>query len=214
MVSKLMLILNAQKEALMGGLPVVTPQNVHSTLVELTKASDFAAPERFWTDPSKIPPKEPPPDPMIEAEKIKSSTTLQKTQAELQAEAQQAEQNRMLEKYKVDTDAQVKLSLADAQIEHSKHLEDQKTANAERLKRVEGEQGAGMEHLKAHLNPKMVEAQTKDRESQQKNDFVQKFMESQQAQTQAILDAVQKLGGPKKVVRGKDGRVESVVPIE
>ncbi len=46
-------------------------------------------------------------------------------------------------------------------------------------------------------------------------------MQSQQQQLQAIaqmfqevLGAVQRLGGPKKVVRGKDGRIDSVVPAD
>jgi hypothetical protein len=213
MVNRLMMIASMQEKALAGGLPICTPENAYQTAIELTKASDFSSPERFWTDPQKIPPKEPPPDPIIESEKIKSQTTLQKTQAELQAEAEQAEQNRMLEKYKVDTDAQVKLTLADAQIESQHRLEDKKG-------QTEDKKIGAQIHL-AQTAPKAVEANTKSAKTKQEGEFIQQFMQSQQQQTQAIaemfkevLGAVQRIGGAKKVVRGKDGRVESVVPAE
>ena len=212
MMSKLMLILNAQKEALAGGLPVVTPENVHASLVELTKAADFASPERFWTDPSKIPPKgPPPPDPTVVAmEQIKSQTALQTTQMETEQRERDSVRDTEVKRLQIETDAQVKVGLAQHQTEHAAQLE-----------RSKGEHAAGMAHLNAQLSPKLLEANTKERESQQKADFVQQFMQSQQAQTQAIAEmfkqvliAVQKLNGAKRVMRGKDGKVEAVVPVD
>ncbi|MGH7745699.1 MAG: portal protein, partial [Candidatus Dormibacteria bacterium] len=55
-IARLALMANKQMEALQAKVPVVTPENYYETLVELTKAADFAAPDRFWTDPKKIPP--------------------------------------------------------------------------------------------------------------------------------------------------------------
>jgi len=60
LVSRLMMIANMQKEMLVGGLPTVTPQNVYETAIEVTKASDFTAPQRFFTDPTTVPPPQPP----------------------------------------------------------------------------------------------------------------------------------------------------------
>lgn len=156
MVNRLMLIASMQEKALAGGLPICTPQNAYETAIELTKASDFSSPDRFWTDPQKIPPKEPPPDPIIEAEKIKSQTSLKesaddlkfnqvKTDKEIQLELakvqfqQQLEQQKLeLERYKIDKDAEVKLHIERMRGEHQRDLEQQ---------RVHGQ--AGLEHVKA-----------------------------------------------------------------
>jgi hypothetical protein len=212
MVSRLMLILNAQKEALLGGLPVVTPQNVHATLVELTKASDFSSPERFWTDPQKIPAKDPPqPDPTIVAvEQLKSQTSLQTTQMETEQRERDSIRDAQIKQLQIETDAQVKVGLAHHQAEQQKQL-----------KETEGHHAAGLEALRAELNPKTKETAIKDRESQMKDTFIQQFMQSQAQQTEAmramfeqVMAGISKLNGPKKVVRGKDGKVESVVPVE
>jgi hypothetical protein len=211
MIQKLMLILNAQKEALMGGLPVVTPENVHASLVELTKAADFATPERFWTDPSKIPQKGPPqPDPtVVFAEQMKA----QVKDKEIQADLYKCEKETQIKKYEIDTKAHVDLVKTEAQIESANHLEDKRV-------QTEDKKIGAQIHL-AQTAPKAIEANTKSAKAQQEGAFIQQFMQSQQQQTQAIaqmfqevLGAVQRLGGAKKVVRGKDGRIDSVVPVE
>jgi hypothetical protein len=208
MVSRLLLILNAQKEALMGGLPVVTPQNVHATLVELTKASDFSSPERFWTDPQKIPDKgPPPPDPTVVAvEQLKSQTSLQTTQMETEQRERDSIRDAEIKRLQIETDAQVKVGLAHHQSEQQA-----------KQKEMEGHHAAGLEALRAELNPKT-------KEMQQKADYMQQFAQQQQQQTETVramfeqlsqdVEKIKKLNGPKKVVRGKDGKIESVVPIE
>lgn len=60
-VARLMAIAAKQIEAMEAKIPVCTPENYYNTLVELTKAADFASPDRFWTDPKLIP--QPPPQP-------------------------------------------------------------------------------------------------------------------------------------------------------
>lgn len=213
MVSRLMLIASMQEKALAGGLPICTPENAYQTAVELTKASDFSSPERFWTNPQKIPPKEPPPDPIIESEKIKSQTTLEKTQKEIEADLYKCEKETQLKKYEIDTRAQVDLVKTEAQLESANQLEDKRSQSEDK------KLGAQI-HL-AQTAPKAVEANTKSAKTKQEGEFIQQFMQSQQQQTQAIaqmfqevLGAVQRMGGGKKVVRGKDGRIDSVVPLE
>jgi hypothetical protein len=230
LVQKLMLIANMQKEALMGGLPIVTPQNVFETAMELTKASDFAAPQRFWTSPDKIPPREPPPDPIIESEKIKSSTTLQKTQAEIQAEAEQKERDRMLEKYKTDTDAQVKLTLAEAQIESSHRLEEKKGVNEERKVGMQLRAKSDTERSKALDANKVGELDQVTSELLQQAQAVSGVLQDIMSQLKAMAStinakkrvvrkggkasAIELLGddgaviGSQQIVRGKDGSIE------
>jgi hypothetical protein len=48
-----------QSQAFQLGLPVVTPNNYFATLMEITKTAGLSSPERFWTDPTQIPPRPP-----------------------------------------------------------------------------------------------------------------------------------------------------------
>jgi len=99
-IGRLMAVLAKQVEAFQLGLPVVTPENYYATLMELTKAIDFTSPERFWTDPIKMPPKPPPPPPegivkaQIEAasqEKIKAAELIQReTESQRKADVELA----------------------------------------------------------------------------------------------------------------------------
>jgi hypothetical protein len=211
MVARLMMIANLQKEAAMGGLPIVQPQNLYETAIELTKASDFATPERFWTEPSKAPP-QPPPQPdvtVMEAEKIRAQTAMQTETIKAQTDKYTADTQAAVDKYEADLDAQVKVSIANANAQHTQALEHVKASNAAGLKHLETQGAMSMEERKAQLNPKTQEAKTKDTFVQQ---VVQMIAESQQRQTEQIMAAIAALSGPKKVVRGKDGRVEGVVP--
>ena len=160
LVQKLMMIATMQEKALAGGLPIVTPQNAYETALELTKASDFSAPQRFWTNPKEIPPPPPPqPDPtIVAAEQIKAQATLQKTQEEIKFNQTKTDKELMLEsrrleleKYKTDVDAQVKLTIADAQFEHDGDLEDRKARNQAGLKQLEGSQSLDMEEHKQRI---------------------------------------------------------------
>lgn len=51
----------------------VVPQNIYNTQIEMAKAMGFASGDKFFTDPQKIPPKQPPVDPIaVEEIKIKA----------------------------------------------------------------------------------------------------------------------------------------------
>jgi hypothetical protein len=134
MVSRLMMIAQNQYQALELGLPIVEPQNLHETMLELTKASDFSSPERFWTDPKTAEPKPQPPNPdlmklqlegtvkeaELEMAQEQSATDAQLKQAELQLKAQEAAQKLEIEKYKIDTDARVRIAIAEMQREQAR----------------------------------------------------------------------------------------------
>jgi hypothetical protein len=134
MVQRLMMIAQNQYQALELGLPIVEPQNLHETMLELTKASDFSSPERFWTDPKTAEPKPQPPNPdmmklqlegtvkeaELEMAQEQSATDAQLKQAELQLKAQEAAQKLEIEKYKIDTDARVRIAIAEMQREQAR----------------------------------------------------------------------------------------------
>ena len=116
-LGRLMQMMQAQQTAFQLGLPVVTPENYYNTLIELTKSADFAAPDRFWTDPSRMPPPPPPqpPEGIIKAqietqshEKIKAAELLQR-EVESQRKAE-------LEKYAIDSNTG--LEIVHKQIAH------------------------------------------------------------------------------------------------
>jgi hypothetical protein len=229
-----------QEKALAGGLPIVTPQNAYETALELTKASDFSAPQRFWTNPKEIPPPEPPkPDPtMVAVEEIKSKTTLQKTQEEIKFNQVKTDKELMLksrelelEKYKTDVDAQVKLTLADAQMEHAGDMEDRKTRNQAGLKQLEGSHSMEMEEHKQRI-AKGLPSKKKEQSDEQQAAAV-KQMDQQIQQLKAALKAAQtarkrviRQGGKavgievldeqgnvlnrQQIVRGKDGSIEGI----
>ena len=104
MVSRLMMTAQLQEKAMAGGLPIVNAQNLYQTALEITKAADFSAPQRFWTDPSQMPPR-PPPQPdvtVMAAEQMRSQTLLQKAQLDNQTKLQIAAADQQTELVKID----------------------------------------------------------------------------------------------------------------
>lgn len=212
MISRLMMIANMQEKALMGGLPIVTPKNVHETATEIVKASDFASPERFFTDPAKIPDKGPPqPDVTVVAmEQLKAQSAAQVKQMDIEQKERDSQRDFELGKYQTDVDAQTKIQLALHQTQHAKEVEHYK-----------GEQALGLEHTRAQLNPKTVEANAKKQEVQQSAAVIEKFMAAQEARDEAtaalfkeVISSVRALSGPKRIVRDpKSGKAVGVEPV-
>jgi hypothetical protein len=77
-LAHLQLIIGAQKEAVMGGLPIVSAQNFYNAAKELTKLAGHKDPDKFFTQPGA------PPDPNNPA-----SAPLQKRPDPKQEEAEQ-----------------------------------------------------------------------------------------------------------------------------
>lgn len=115
LVARIVTILQAQKEAMAGGLRVASEQNVYEALIELTKASDFSAPDRFWTDPSTLPPPQPQPDPLLETQKLiegeRFASNERIKQAELQQREMESQRETELKKYVADLEAEIDVTL-------------------------------------------------------------------------------------------------------
>ena len=211
MVGRLQMISQNQLQAMQFGLPIVQPQNLYETMLELTKASDFSTPERFWTDPAKVQPQEPPPDPNIVRAQMDNETK----QAEMQNEQQQAagdlgmrDKELMvkaeLDKYRVDKDSETRIALAHIQASTSHDLEDHKAqldyGKKEKMK---------IENLDK-LDTVVEATQDIAAASAQQ-------VENISAVLLQVSDAFQQLAktmaAPKQVVRDKSGRVVGVVPV-
>jgi hypothetical protein len=198
MMNRLMMIADMQKQAMMGGLPIVKPENVYQTAIEITKAADFSAPDRFWTDPATVEPP-PPPQPdatVIAAEQIKSQTALQTTQIK-------AETDLTINREKLRVEAAKAISAAE--------LEDQKANNAIAIEHMKVQGAAELEKHRAELNPKVIETRQKTATTAGLEQFMTRFLESQAQQTedfkQMLMQALQTMNAPRELVRDpKTGR--------
>lgn len=95
----LMSLMQIQEKAAQIG--VVDPTNVYNAAAEYTKAVGFKQPEKFFSDPSKQPPKQPEPSP----DAIKA-----------QNEAQKAQQDAMLAQWKAQQEIQLQREKLEAEI--------------------------------------------------------------------------------------------------
>lgn len=94
-LAHIMQILSVMKEAMAGGVPIVTPDNLYNAVIELTKNAGFKDANKFWTNPQQIPPKPPQPDP-----------EQMKLQAQMQLEQMKAQIGMQSEKFKQEMQAQ------------------------------------------------------------------------------------------------------------
>lgn len=199
LVSRLMLIANMQKEMLVGGLPTVTPENVYATAIEVAKASDFSAPQRFFTDPRTMPPPAPPqPTPdaqlaaQVEGERIQSGERIKK--AELELDLQKTQATLLQRDQEAELEARVKLI-----------LEEMKGGASVDLERVRG----AIKNEPAERGNQQIAALTKSQESAKAEltKFLGDFASKHELSIKQLTDM---LNAPREVVRGKDGRVSGV----
>ena len=129
LVARLMNIATMQEKALAGGLPIITPDDAYNTAIELTKASDFPSPEKFWTNPEQIPPPEPPPDytmMALEVENKKADSQAKNVEVDAEIDKYKADLEASVDKYRADLTAETQIALA--------QLKEGQQANIERLK--------------------------------------------------------------------------------
>ncbi len=208
MVARLMMIAQNQQMALQMGLPVVQPQNYYQTMLELTKASDFSSPERFWTDPEQVEPQQAPPDPNmmklqgdmaakqaeLEIKQEESAADRALREQELALKAAEAERQLELEKYKIDKQAETQLLLAQLSAQQQAELVDRQAAyeSAEKDKdRASKEPDPDSDGVKKAVS------EVKDKIS------LAKMVDS-------LTQAVEQLNRPRKVIRDKQGRIGGV----
>lgn len=204
MVSRLMLIAQMQEKALAGGLPIANARNAYETAIELTKASDFATPERFWQDPALAPPPQPPqPDPTImAAEQLKAQTSIQTKGAELETEKQTTAAKLDLEKYKADLDAQTRLTIEQLKTQHAADMEQFRAHHSVGMKQFEGQQSAQLEEHKIKL---------KNQPAVEMAGQVQQLAGQLEGAVESMRDALSiVLTAKRQIRRGKDGKAEGV----
>jgi hypothetical protein len=206
-IARLMGMGAMQKEALMGGLPIVTAQNAYETAVELTKANGFSSPERFWTDPQKIPPPQPPqPDATVmAAEQMKSQTTLQVKDAELRTEKEVKSAELQSEQQLAILEAQTKLQIAQLSAQTALQTNEKSAETSLRVKSMDA----------AKSPDELTGARVRAQENEQKAASMEKQLQAAQqnlAETQSqVGQALEFLSKSKRVIRrDKRGKAEGV----
>lgn len=200
-MARINMLASMQKEALTGGLRICTEENAYNTAIELTKAADFPNPDMFWTDPKSLPPPQPPrPDPTVIAmEQIKAQSADNVKRMDVEQKERDSVRDDATKRYEIEVDANLKLGLANSQAQQAAQIEAQR-----------GEQAAGLEHIRASLNPKTIEAGAKAKETVATTEILRQVQESNAQQTQAILAAMQELAralsAPRVIDRDKSGR--------
>jgi hypothetical protein len=203
-VSRLMLIANMQKEAAMAGASFVQEANIYETMIELTKASDMSAPNRFWTNPKEAP-KKPPPQPditVMAAEQENTKRTLSAKQMDVQQKEADSIRDFELKKFEIETQARSALEAEHLRIESSYHLEDRKANNQAGLKQIEGHQTAQLKEREIQL--KQQPAMEMAGQVQQLSAKLEDAIGSLQEALATVLTA------KRQIRRGKDGRAEGV----
>jgi hypothetical protein len=204
LVARLMMIANVQKEMMVGGLPTVTPQNLYETAIELAKASDFSAPQRFFTDPSTVQPQPPKPTEAeiyagVEQAKLASAEKIK--QAELLS-SERTKQAELLHKDQLaQLEAEVKILIEQMKGGQSADLERIRQSGSAQLEQIKGEKSLQLEHTKGAI---------KNEPEVQKNaklDGIAKLIVELREAQKALGDT---LNAPREVVRGADGRVAGV----
>ena len=208
-VNRLMMLGAQQMQALQLGLPVVQPRNVYETYLEMTKAMDMAAPERFWTDPATVPPPQPPqPDPTLVAiEQMKTQSAERVKGADIQSAEKIKHAELEMKKYETDLDAEVKLRLAAHSGQHAKDMETHKGRVQAELRQMDGIQTERLESHRASLNPKAIEAKASARQSDSIGELVQSIAKSHAEHGKMLGEVLKAVSAPKRFVRDKSGKV-------
>jgi hypothetical protein len=203
LVARLTMIAQMQERAMAGGLPIVRPENLYETAMELTKASDFSAPNRFWTDPKTVPPPQPPqPDiTVMAAEQENTKRTITAKQLDVEQKERDSVRDFELKKFEIETNARSQMEAERMRMEGAHALEDKKASNQAGLKVIEGQQASQLKEREIQMKqqPAVMAGQV-----QQLSQKLEDSINSLQEALATVLTA------KRQIRRGKDGRAEGV----
>jgi hypothetical protein len=215
MLSHLGNIASLQDSAAQGKLPIVNPQNIYETMVEMTKTAGITNPQRFWTDPKTVPPP-PPPQPdvtVMAAEQAKTQRDMQTKQMDVAQKERDSQRDYTAKLYQIDADTRVKL--------HQTHMAHESGLVLESHKALIAHNSPDAEAARQDKAAQRAKGEADDMKAEQ---MLNAFIEHSKAQQQAhqdhmsqvvgqIAEAVKQLSAPKKVVRDKAGRITHTEPM-
>lgn len=218
-VQELMVLINAQKDALAGGLTnLVTPANLYNASQELAKAIGRKDGDQFFSDPATQPAPQAPPDPKMM--QIQGQLELQQAKQQTDAAHQTAKAQSDMAIQQQKAELQMRQMLFEAHAEMQKHTQTIHQNNQEHamsmakmaaeLHAKQQEQAAPKASVEVKHNSKDIAGPISEVVAQ----LGQHLANHSTAQTQAILGAIQHLAAPKRVVRDAQGRVSHVESVQ
>jgi hypothetical protein len=164
-LAHLQLIVQAQTQAVMGGLPIVTPRNLYNSAKEMTKLAGHKDTDKFFTDPAAPPnpndpastPLQKPPDPKQQEIQMKAQAEQAKVQADAAHQQMKTQADIAFQQAKARSDADLAMQKAaiDAQLAEKKHalemakIELEMAARHQELRHREAVHGMSMAHMAA-----------------------------------------------------------------
>lgn len=103
----LVTIMNIQKEALMGKLPITDAKKVYNAAKRVAENAGFKDGDEFFTDPANAPPQPPQPNPEVEKAKAEIAIEQQKFQAETEQAGQKMQIDGQMQQQKLQADMQM-----------------------------------------------------------------------------------------------------------
>jgi hypothetical protein len=213
-VKQLMALLMEQKQGMQIG--IATPENIYNSEIELVKALGFKSADKFWSDPQKNPPPQQP-----NPEMLKIQAQSQADQQKLQAQDQQ-HQREMHQKMQL---AQFTQQAQDAQTQHQNELQ----AERERMKmqmdaelamqKAQIEDAARARELEFERFKAQLQAETQIYIAQlgagsaqpvETNGNPDNVTNALATSIDGFRAAIEKMGQPKTIIRGPDGRAQGI----
>lgn len=231
-VGHMMALIQKQAEGL--SINISTPQNIYESNKELAKLLGFKSADKFFSDPSKMPPKPPQTPPEVikgqvtmQVEQAKIQYAGQLEQAKLQQQAQldqvKREHELAIERMKMEMQAQVDNNRQQAEAQQ-KTLEIQQQAQLDAL-RLQHEQERKLQEMEFNRWKAQLEAETKvlvaqigasckEAETPQEQ-MTEKGEEPDTgsvlaAAMQGFTAALGQMNQPRQIIRGPDGRVAGI----
>jgi hypothetical protein len=221
------LAMTIQMQMALAPVGVARPENIYNALLEQMKLQGFSNPAKFWTDPkaNPAPPQKPPEiaikemelqadqqrfqaETVVDQQKMKQEAALAQQEAEMkvQFELQKAQIDAELEKYKADLQALTTIQVEQMKLGGQMHLKEAELGQERELAQFNAQSTDRLEEKKIRLTkePDQTAAETASAAvTQIANEFLGKLGEtSRSIQTMLTM--------PKRIKRGRDGRVEGL----
>jgi hypothetical protein len=225
-LAHLQLIVQAQTQAVMGGLPIVSMANLYNSAAELTKLAGHKDVDKFFMAPGTPPdpnnpaaqPIQKPPDPkaqqaqqQLQLEQAKAQTDAAHEQAKAQADMAIAQQKFEFEKQIKTMD----MAIATEKHQHEMHLSTTKMLMDGAKPGPDGQpapehpmvapMAALTEQLKVANAPKHIIRDASGKVVAMEN--------VGNGQLGELLDHLRKINGPKRIVRDAHGKAVGIEPV-
>lgn len=203
-------MMQVQERAFQAG--VATPENVYNAACELVKINGFKNADKFFTDPSKQPPKPPPVDPKIQLEQAKHQDDQWRYQAEMQLKMQESQMQAEVDRNREEMQAKQEM----LKIEQQMQLEQVKAEYQMQMEqmRIAHDADVKLQIAKIDAEAKIIAAQISAANKPNAEGEAQGQGASSEALAMALegfREALSQIRAPRQIVRGPDGRAQGIV---